>query len=98
MGSKSTFGDRSGTITTGGTAQDIVPAGPPTLVRTGFSLDNLSSGDLFINVGAAASLTLPGSILIPSRSLYETPPTSKPQGRVSIIGATTGQAFTYKEW
>lgn len=95
MGFRSTFADRSSTITTGGTPQTISAAD---VVREGFTFHNLSSGDLYINIPGTASTTLPGSIKVIAGALYETPPGATPRGAVSVVGATTGQAFTYKEW
>lgn len=86
--------DRSGTITTGGAAQDLAPANN----RKGFTIQNLSVGDLFFNLGVTAVQGQP-SFRIPPNSLYESPETcDRLAGNISIIGATTGQAFTAKEW
>lgn len=90
----SSFSDRSGTITLGGTAQTLIEA---TLRRRGFFLQNTSAGDLWINVGVAAVAASP-SIRIPSGAAYETPEGANPAGLVSIIGATTAQSFTCKVW
>ena len=93
---KTTFPvNRSGTITTGGAAQSFAGANPG---RIGHSIQNNSTGDLWFNdLGNAAALAQP-STKIPSGSLYESPITGCPGGAISIIGATTGQAFSAREW
>ena len=87
--------DRSGTITTGGTAQQLMPAND---ARVGFWVQNLSSGDLWINeLGGTAAASQP-SIKIPSGSLYESQRGEPCPYAISIFGATTGQAFTARGW
>jgi hypothetical protein len=93
--------DRSGTITTGGTAQQLAPARQG---RRGYSIQNQSTGDLWVralgNREAAianAAATQP-SRKIPAGAYYETPPFGAPEGPISIYGATTGQAFQAEEW
>lgn len=82
--------DRSGTITTGGTAQVLAAA---TATRKNLSLQNISSGDLWINEGGTAVIGAAGSFKVPAGESYYTEYT----GSLSIIGATTSQAFTAKE-
>jgi hypothetical protein len=87
--------NRSGTITTGGTAQILMSANP---IRRGFDIQNNSAGDLAINVtNGTASLTA-NSIIIPTGSLYESPLSGCTNYAISIIGATTGQVFFASEW
>jgi len=85
--------DCSGTITTGGTAQTLCP-----LPTSGFSVFNPDTGDLWINSNGTAVINGSGSLKVSSGSLYESPPDVKPDGAISIIGATTGQKFTAKRW
>lgn len=89
--------DLSGTIATGGTAQALVAANE---LRRGYSVMNLSSGNLFINdVGGTAVSTLTGaSITIIPGALYESPRDQRPTQAISILGATTAQAFAAREW
>lgn len=89
--------DLSGTIATGGTAQALVASNQN---RKGYSVMNLSSGNLFVNDvgGTAVSSTTGASITIPPGSLYESPPNQIPIQAISIIGATTSQAFAAREW
>lgn len=82
---------RSGTITTGGTAQQLAAANSS---RTILSVQNISSGDLWINEdGSVAVVNTAGSYkLFPGATAY-----IQTNEAVSIIGATTGQAFTATE-
>lgn len=88
------FIDRSGTITTGGTAQQIMA---PSSVRRGLLIQNVSAGDLWFNIGAVAVASQP-SIKLTAGQAYETPDGCTPSGFVSIIGASTSAAFVAKEW
>jgi hypothetical protein len=95
--------DISGTITTGGVAQYIDSNIRP--MRRGFFIQNHSTGDLWVNnsVTVAAVMGQP-SIRIPPGALYETPQSGDfgggayESGFITIIGATTGQAFTGRSW
>ncbi|MCC6315347.1 MAG: hypothetical protein IT337_15190 [Thermomicrobiales bacterium] len=93
-GNRVTLTSRSGTITSGGTAQDLAAANAS---RRGFAIQNLSTGDLYFNTEATAVAGQP-SFKIAAGQLYETPIHAVPTGAVSIIGATTGQAFAAREW
>jgi hypothetical protein len=86
--------DGSGTITLGGTAQTLFAANPN---RKGFSLDNVSSGDLWFSELDTATTSQP-SYKVPSGALYESITGACPTGAISIIGATTSQAFSAREW
>ena len=80
--------NRSGTIQTGGTAQNLVAANA---ARTALRVANRSSGNLTVHDAGAASAT--AGILVAPGQVYEWPAESVPSGAVSIWGATTGQAF-----
>ena len=83
--------DRSGSITTGGTAQQLAAANS---TRSGLSGQNISSGDLWINeTGGTAAVDTAGSFKVPSGSGFEI----STNQAVSVIGATTGQKFTATE-
>lgn len=56
-----------------------------------------STGDLWFNCGVTAVQSQP-SVKVAAGALYESPPHVAEKGDISIIGATTGQAFTCKEW
>jgi hypothetical protein len=90
-----TLTDKSGTITLGGTAQVLMAAN---LSRKGWLVQNNSAGTLWINeIGGTAVQTQP-SISIAAGSLYTSPTPGASNAAISIIGATTGQAFTAREW
>lgn len=85
---------RSGTITTGGTAQTLMSANA---ARRGWTLQNLSTGDIWVSDVGAAAASQP-SLKVPAGALYETPAGYGSVGAVSVFGATTGQAFSAREW
>jgi len=85
---------RSSTITAGGTAQQLCAANT---ARVGLIVQNLSTGDLWINDLGTASAAQP-SIRLQSGAYWETPPNYGAKGAVSIFGATTGQAFSAREF
>ncbi len=86
--------DISGTITAGGVAQTLAALRPG---RVGFAVQNLSSGDLWVNENGTAAASQP-SIKIPVGALYETPTDYRDGSDLSIFGATTGQSFAAREW
>jgi len=86
--------DRGGTITAGGTAQQLMAANA---ARRGYSVQNQSTGDIYINAMTTATIDY-HSLKIPAGSLYETTSTHVGPGAVSIIGATTGQAYYAREF
>ena len=86
--------NRGGTIAAGGAAQTLMAAN---LVRRGFELQNLSTGDLWISEFGDAAASQP-SKRIAAGALYETPAHACPTAAISIFGATTGQAFAAREW
>lgn len=90
-GGSGTLTDRSGTITLGGTSQQAAAANAS---RRYLLIQNVSTGDLWVNFGTAAVVGQP-SILIKANGAYE--PVFIPTGTVNIIGATTAQAFAMKE-
>lgn len=91
---RATAVDRGGTITAGGTAQQMMAANAN---RRGYSVQNQSTGDLYINALAAATIDY-HSLKIPAGSLYESPPNHVGPGAISIIGATTAQAYYSREF
>ena len=86
--------NRSGIIGTGGASQQLMAANSQ---RRGYWVQNLSTGALYINAFGAAAATQP-SILIPPNGLYEPCVGSAPASEIQIFGATTGQAFSAREW
>jgi len=94
VGNQVTSTDKSGTITAGGSAQTIMAANTN---RRGFSIQNNSNADLWFSGLATAVVTQP-SMRLASGALYESPMHAVVTGAISMIGATTGQAFTAREW
>lgn len=92
-----TAGDGSGTITTGGTAQNLFSA---RIMENGFSVYNPDpTNDLWISDTTTALANGSGSIRVPANGgWFETPPTYGPAGVVSIVGGVTGQKFTARGW
>lgn len=84
--------DRSGTIATGGTAQNAMAANTS---RKGFILFNNSVGSLWVNFTGTA--TAGGGSVEVKASGYWSIDSLCPRGAMSIIGATTGQAYTLWE-
>jgi hypothetical protein len=85
--------NRSGTIATGGTAQQLMAANAD---RKGFTIQNLSTSDLWWSAAGTAAPNQP-SYKIAAGMTYETP-ALYPLTAVSIYGATTGQAFSSREY
>jgi hypothetical protein len=85
--------DGGGTIATGGVSQTVFAANPN---RRYLFIQNHSVETLQINFGAAASAGNT-SYFIVAGGAYESPPNYVPTTSVTIIGATTGSAFTAKQ-
>lgn len=86
--------DRSGTITTNNTSQQVAAANPN---RTYFFFENVSNAAMWVNFGSAATLTQP-SILVSANGgsfVFEGPTVSS--DAVFVICANAGKAFTAKE-
>jgi hypothetical protein len=83
--------DRSAAIVTGGVAQSLAAANT---TRRALYGQNISAGDLWINeVGGPAAVSTLGSYRVGPGESFSV---STNRG-ISIIGATTGQAFTAVE-
>lgn len=86
--------DGSGTITNGGTAQQVFAANA---ARRYLLIQNQSTGDLWVNYkGSAAVESQPSVLLAPNGSL-SFDDSFVPNAAVSLIGATTGQAFVAEQ-
>ena len=84
--------NRSGSITTGGTAQQLAAANPD---RLGLDFQNISAGDLWINeTGGTAAVNTAGSWKIATGQFFSVATNQA----ISIVGATTGQAWTATEY
>lgn len=87
--------DRSSTITAGGSAQTLMAA---RAARNGYYVQNQSTGNLWINDKGSAATADQNSLLIAPGLTYESAPNDRPVAAISIIGATTGQAFNAGEF
>jgi hypothetical protein len=88
--------DKSGTITAGGTAQDVFAAAA---AIHGFYFQNISTINMWIRDDGTAASAGAGSILVPANGgYYESPPLSTPTSKLSVFCATTASAFTSKVW
>ena len=91
-----TLTDRSGTVATGGQAQQLAAANP---ARKGWRLQNTSTGDLWFNdTGGVASVGGAGCFRLTSLGYYESPAGGASQTAINIFGATTAQSFSASEW
>lgn len=83
--------DKSGSITTGGTAQTLAAANTSRRLLTG---QNISAADLWINeTGGTAAVNGAGSFQVAAGQTFSIDTNQA----VSIVGATTGQKFTATE-
>lgn len=82
---------RSGSIATGGTAQDLAAANTSRKSLTG---QNISAGDLWINEnGGTAAADSTDAYRVIAGGTFKISTNEK----ISIVGATTGQKFTATE-
>ena len=84
--------NKSGTITAGGTAQDVYPAAASP--KHYFLFQNVSDEGMTIDFGTPA--VVGKGILIAAGLAWEPPAGFLPQGRLSVVAATTGKAFVCK--
>lgn len=83
--------DRSGSITTGGTAQQLAAANA---ARKSLVVQNISDADLWINeIGGTAAADTAGSWKVTAGSAFAV----STNRAISIVGATTGKKFTATE-
>jgi hypothetical protein len=90
--------DNSGTITTGGTWQQV----SANASRSWFDFQNISEETLhlFQSFGGAtppASSPYPGAIAVPAGALFEPLIRGTVGGVLYVVGPTTGQGFTSRE-
>lgn len=86
--------DRSGTITTGGTAQQLMAANA---TRRGWYIQNNSDTVMWVSDVGTAAATQPSLKLLPD-AYYEPPQSGVDSGAISLFCATTGKTFTSREW
>lgn len=85
--------DRSGTITSGGDAQEVMAANPS---RLAVFFQNLSDTDMYVSFTGTATAG-PGSFLIPSGGGTFPPAGYVPTQALSVLCATTGKEFSAYE-
>lgn len=81
-------------VTLGGSSQALFAANA---ARRAVVVQNYSSGDLGIGLGAAATLAPPSIKIPPGATWTMDLPGFVDTSAIAIIGATTGQAFAAKE-
>lgn len=87
-----TFTSGSGTITAGGTQQQIFAANS---ARRYWRIQNTSAGDLWINDnGGNAGVNVGDSFKVAAGAMYETAPGMASANKIMVFGATTGQQFS----
>lgn len=86
--------DGSGTITTGGTSQQVFAANAS---RRYLLIQNVSDTDAWVNFGTAAVANQPSLLLRANGGSIVFEGSFVPTGTVNIRGATTGKAYTAKE-
>ena len=86
--------DRSGSITTGGTAQQLMAANA---TRRGWYIQNNSDTVMWVSDVGTAAATQPSLKLLPD-AYYEPPQSGVDNGAISLFCATTGKTFTAREW
>lgn len=87
--------DGSGSITEGGTDQELFDANPN---RTGLLIQNHSDGDLWINYKGGAAEAKAPSLKLEAGGTYVADPFMVFGGAIRIYGATTGQEFLAEEY
>lgn len=87
-----TLVDRSGTIASGGTAQEVCAANSK---RSYLLLQNVSGADLWINFDATAVAAQPSMLLASGAGLVFD--SKVPLGAISVYGASGAQAYVCKE-
>ena len=86
----------SGVITAGGTAQYLFASAVPV---NGYEIFNPDpANDLWVSDFGVATAAGYGSFLVPARGWYRSPVGCAPHSAISILGATTGHAFTARSW
>ena len=79
------------TITSGGVSQVLLTA----KTRKGYWVQNKSGASLYINRGGGTAST--SNFELVAGGYFETPVWENVSTKIEIIGATTGQAFSYGE-
>lgn len=85
------YKDASGSITTGGVAQDVSVVNPE---RKSLEFQNTSDTNMRLNFGPVASATV-GFLILPN--LFYTQTEAVATDRVSVFCTVTGKTYTCKE-
>jgi hypothetical protein len=88
------FTNRSGSITTGATAQAVCAANAK---RRFLLFQNISAEDMWINFDGTTAVADQPSILLPTKTSMIWDGPFVPNGAISVIAATTGSKFVCKE-
>jgi hypothetical protein len=91
---RGTLTNRSGSITTGATAQSVAVANTN---RKYLFFQNISAEDMWINFDGTAAVADQPSILFPTKTSMTWNADFCPTGAISVIAATTGSKFVCKE-
>ncbi len=86
--------DAHNSIVTANTSQTLLSAA----TRSGFILQNTSSGDLWINLLGSSATSATPSFRVTSGSSFTTPPFFPSSGSFTIWGATANQTFSVVTW
>lgn len=86
------YNDGAGTITAGGTAQEIFN---PNSERKGVFFYNESDTNMRVSFGGDTASASKGFLVVPN---YYWEPPAVPQGRMTVYCATTGKAFSAGEF
>jgi hypothetical protein len=88
--------DRSGVITLGGAAQQLMAANS---ARVGWSLQNKSVVDMWFNdLGSAADPAASSSVYLPAGAYYESEIGGGSISSISLYGTATNAPFAAREW
>lgn len=90
-----TYVDKSGQVTSGGASQALAAANAN---RLGLAIQNLSSGDLWVNPNGVDATPTSPSIWLPPGTYFEIPASGVSKTAITIYGATTGQKWSAWEW
>jgi hypothetical protein len=89
------YHDWSAAVLLGGQAQNLMEANPR---RRGCFFQNVSAGDLWLNILGGVAAPARPSMFLPPGAVYECPTNGASAAAFSIFGAFTAQSFTAYEW
>jgi len=89
-----TLTDRSGTIASANTSQQVFAINTS---RAYCEIQAIGTADLWIAIGHVAAANTPGSYWLPAGSLFRCP-NPPPLGAINALSAAAGAAFSAYEW